>query len=56
MRTFLQFQAIVLAFIAVRSGHLAFQSYVARDTIMVVLYGVVALLALIAAVLSLLGG
>ena len=44
---------ILLLFVLVRAGDLAIASAVARDTIRAILYGIVALLALIALVVAL---
>ena len=55
MHTLIQFQFIVLLFVVVRSGDIAIGAAVARDTIRALVYGLVAILALIAVILVLLG-
>ena len=53
MHQLLSFSVIVLLFVVVRAGDIAISSSVARDVLRAVLYGLVALLALIALVLVL---
>jgi len=55
MRTLIQFQTVVLLFIVIRAGDLAIGAAIARDTIRAVCYGIVAILALIAVIIVLLG-
>ena len=50
---FFQAQFILLLFICVRSGDLAIGSAITRDIIRAVLYGIIAILALIAIIQSL---
>jgi len=51
---FLQPLIILLLFVVVRSGDLAITSAIARDTIRAILYGLVAILALVALIVALL--
>lgn len=55
MQKFLQWQVIVLLAITVRFGNLAIVAIVAKDTIWAILYGLVAILALLATALLLFG-
>ena len=55
MHTLIQFQFIVLLFVLVRAGDMAIGAAIAKATIRAVLYGLVAALALIAVILTLLG-
>ena len=55
MHTLIQFQFIVLLFVLVRAGDIAIGAAYTRDTIRALVYGIVALLALIAVILTLLG-
>jgi hypothetical protein len=55
MNTLIQPLFVLVLFVAVRAGDLAITSAIARNTIRAVLYGIVALLALIVVVLNLLG-
>lgn len=53
MKSLIQPTTILLLFICVRSGDLAIGAAIARDVLRAVLYGVVALLALIALIIAL---
>lgn len=55
MSTILQPMFILLLFVLIRSADIAITSGIARDTIKTVAYGIVAILALIAVVIMLLG-
>lgn len=55
MRVLLQPAMVVVLFVLVRAGDLAISAAIARQTIHAVLYGLVALLALIVLVFALLG-
>ena len=55
MSKFLAPLFILVLFVLVRSGDLAISAGIARDTVRAVLYGIVALLALLAVVISLFG-
>lgn len=55
MRTFLQPTMILILFVLVRAGDLAIGAAMARDTLRAVLYGIVAILALIAVIFVLFG-
>lgn len=55
MRALIQPQNIILLFVFIRAGDIAIVAAVARDTIRAVCYGIVAILALIALILVLLG-
>lgn len=52
MHTLIQPLVVLLLFVLVRAGDLAISSAMARDTIRAVLYGLVAILALIALIVS----
>ena len=55
MSTLLQPQIIVLLFVLVRSFDIAVSSAIARDTIRAIVYGIVAVLAIIASIIILFG-
>lgn len=55
MRAFLQPATMMTLFVLVRAGDLAMSAAVARDTIRVICYGFVAILALIAVIFVLFG-
>lgn len=55
MRTFLQPAMIMVLFVLVRAGDLAIGAAMGRDTIRVICYGFVAILALIAVIFVLFG-
>jgi hypothetical protein len=54
MRTWLQPTIIMLLYVCLRAGDLAICAAIARDIIRAVLYGIVAVLALIALIVALL--
>jgi hypothetical protein len=56
MSGLLQSTFILMLFVLVRSADIAISSGIARDTIRAIVYGIVAILALIVVVLNLVGG
>jgi hypothetical protein len=55
MKTFLNPLFVVLLFVAVSAGDTAISAAIARNTIRAICYGIVALLALIVIIITLLG-
>jgi hypothetical protein len=55
MTTLIQSTFILLLFVLVRSADIAISSGIAHDTIRCIIYGIVAILALIAVVIMLIG-
>lgn len=55
MSTLIDPQFILILFVLIRSGDIAIGSAIARDTVRAIVYGIVAILALIFVVLTLVG-